>query len=171
MSFESAIVITLKNEGGYQCYPNDRGNWTGGEVGQGELKGTKYGLSARIYPTLDIKNLTEDEARAIYRRDVWDRYGLDRVPERTGEKLFDSMVLLGPDAATVCLQRAVRANKLSIHEDGLFGPQTVALVNQLPDQVLIPAFREALAGHHREVAERNPSDRRFLSDWLERAYQ
>ena len=45
-SFDLAIPIVLENEGGYINDPND----PGGE--------TKYGISKRSYPALDIKNLT-----------------------------------------------------------------------------------------------------------------
>lgn len=31
---------------------NDPGNWTGGEIGKGECKGTNYGISAASYPDL-----------------------------------------------------------------------------------------------------------------------
>lgn len=37
---------------------NDKGNWTGGRVGVGQLKGTKYGISAAAYLHLGIKSLT-----------------------------------------------------------------------------------------------------------------
>lgn len=51
----------LEVEGGYVNHPND----PGGE--------TKYGISKRAYPNLDIRNLTPEAALAIYRRDYWDK--------------------------------------------------------------------------------------------------
>lgn len=51
----SCLIITLKYERGYSNDPNDRGNWTGHNVGVGILKGTKYGIAAHAYPRLDIK--------------------------------------------------------------------------------------------------------------------
>ncbi|WP_409563980.1 glycosyl hydrolase 108 family protein [Rhizobium leguminosarum] len=65
----SCLIITLKFEGGYSNDPNDRGNWTGQNVGVGILKGTKNGIAAHAYPRLDIKNLTLDETKSIYERD------------------------------------------------------------------------------------------------------
>jgi lysozyme family protein len=69
--FKLAFHLTLAHEGGFQDDPDDRGNWTTGKIGEGELKGTKYGISAMSYPNLDIKNLTKDEAMEIYHRDYW----------------------------------------------------------------------------------------------------
>lgn len=60
-SFESAIKIILAEEGGYVNDPDD----PGGE--------TKYGISARAYPGVDIKNLTLNQAIEIYRTDYWNR--------------------------------------------------------------------------------------------------
>lgn len=74
--WDAAIESLLKVEGGFQDYYHDRGNWTGGAVGAGELRGTKYGISAASYPELDIRNLTRDDAVAIYARDFW-----PQVPE------------------------------------------------------------------------------------------
>lgn len=49
-------------EGGYVNDPND----PGGE--------TKYGISKRSYPRVDIKNLTEDDARKIFIEDYFNPY-------------------------------------------------------------------------------------------------
>lgn len=56
--------------------------WEGGYTpGEGDPGGrTKYGISQRAYPDLDIDELTWDEAQAIYRRDYWDELDLDSLP-------------------------------------------------------------------------------------------
>jgi hypothetical protein len=46
----------------------DPGNWTGGKVGKGQLKGTKYDVSAAAFPKENIAGLTKDKAIAIYKR-------------------------------------------------------------------------------------------------------
>ncbi|MDR8310384.1 secretion activator protein, partial [Acinetobacter baumannii] len=40
-SFDLAIPIIFKHEGGYQAHPKDSGNWSSGKVGEGVLIGTK----------------------------------------------------------------------------------------------------------------------------------
>ena len=59
--FLKAFEKVLRHEGGYVNDPLD----LGGE--------TKYGISKRSYPHLDIKNLTLDQAKQIYFRDFWQR--------------------------------------------------------------------------------------------------
>ena len=68
---DAAIDSVIRHEGGFQADARDRGNWTGGAVGAGDLIGTNYGISAASYPELDIQALTRDDAAAIYARDFW----------------------------------------------------------------------------------------------------
>lgn len=168
--FAAAVARVLAHEGGFQAAAEDRGNWTGGQIGAGQLKGTKFGISAAAYPTLDIANLTTDEAIAIYRRDWWDRLGLGRLPPPLAGKLLDAAVDMGPEAATRALQRALRACGAALAEDGRLGDATLAAVAASAPETLLPALREAVAGHYRLVAARNPASSRFLAGWLARAY-
>lgn len=93
--FDKVLAFTLKWEGGYTDDPNDRGNWTSGKVGVGELKGTKYGISAASYPHLDIKNLTIDQAKEIYRKSYWEAVSGDSRPFPEALAVFDFAVNSG----------------------------------------------------------------------------
>jgi len=168
--FAAAVACVLAHEGGYQTLAEDDGNWTGGKRGSGVLKGTKYGISAARYPDLDIANLTPDAAAAIYRRDWWDRYGLGRLPMPLAQKLLDAGVNIGMSDALRCLQRALRAYGRPVVEDGTLGVATLAAAMTAAPDALLAALSEALAGHYRLIAARNPSDQRFLAGWLARAY-
>lgn len=76
---DEAFAFTVGEEGGFQCDPDDSGNWTGGKVGAGELRGTKYGVSAAAYPMLDIKNLSLEDAKLIFEKDYWKKAGCDKL--------------------------------------------------------------------------------------------
>jgi lysozyme family protein len=170
-AFADALAIVLRHEGGYQCDRHDAGNWTGGAIGAGELRGTKFGISAASYPLLDIRNLAESDAAAIYRRDFWDPMALDRFPPATAAKLFDAAVLMGQKPAIKCLQRALRAaGYRAIDDDGVIGQETLGAAQGAMAPVLLAAFREAIADRHRLTAEMRPGDARFLPGWLKRAY-
>ena len=80
---------TLNMEGGYQCDPDDKGNWTGGQKGIGVLKGTKYGICAASYPEEDIKNLTKYRAEFLYKRDYWEKNRCDYMPDALSVAVFD----------------------------------------------------------------------------------
>lgn len=132
MNFEDAFARLLGNEGEFDDSSADHGNWTGGRIGKGELKGTKYGISAAAFPDLDIKAVTIDQARDIYRTRYWSAAGCDSVPEALRFELFDFAVNSGPGKAARLLQRAVGAE-----EDGSIGPQTLMSIRNMPiDKVL-----------------------------------
>lgn len=157
--FDKAAAFLLAHEGGYVNDPAD----PGGE--------TNFGISKRSYPTLDIARLTEDQARALYRRDFWDAYGYARfLNGDVAAKVMDLAVNMGPARAHLLLQRALRAGGTIVVEDGLLGPQTLGAVNGSIGHVLLAALRSEAAGHYRLLAERKSSRARFLDGWLRRAY-
>lgn len=79
----ASFLDTMKWEGGSDLSLNksDPGNWTGGKVGVGELKGSKWGVAASSYPQLDIKNLTSDQAIDIFIKNYWTPMGGDMLPD------------------------------------------------------------------------------------------
>lgn len=98
--WERSLAFTARWEGGYQNAENDAGNWTGGAVGQGENKGTNWGISASSYPHLDIKSLTRAQAHEIFFRDYWQKSGADQLPWPACLIVFDTAILHGVSAAT-----------------------------------------------------------------------
>jgi len=121
MSFATAVQFVLKEEGGFQNNPRDDGNWTGGKQGVGENRGTKYGISARSYPTLDIINLTETEATAIYFNDFWTPIGGRYLPPGADLLVLDCAVNQGLSFAVATCQNVAR-----VKADGRIGPVTGA---------------------------------------------
>lgn len=120
-AFAACCDLVLGHEGGFTRDPADRGNWTGGAVGAGQLRGTKWGISAASFPTLDIATLSQDDARAIYKGLYWDRVLGDHLPPALALLAFDSAVNNGVGAAAKLLQHAVGAVA-----DGLLGTGTLA---------------------------------------------
>ena len=117
--FNKSFDRVFTNEGWFQDDPNDRGNWTSGRVGEGELKGTKFGIAAMTYPDLDIRNLTKEDAREIYRQDWWNALGMDSFRTAMQYQMFDAAVNHGMYQATRMLQRAA-----GVVDDGIIGPIT-----------------------------------------------
>lgn len=121
--FDKSFDRVFKSEGGFQNDPKDRGNWTSGVCGQGELRGTKFGISAMSYPYLDIQNLTRDRAKRIYQKDWWDKLQMERFRPAMQYQLFDAAINHGMCNATKMLQSSVGARA-----DGIIGPRTKAAV-------------------------------------------
>lgn len=133
MTFDTAFDRLISHEGGLSMDPDDPGNWTGGEPGAGELRGTNWGISAATYPHLDIANLTRDDARDIYRRDFWSKVHGDKLHDGVAFQLFDFAVNSGIGTAIRKYQRA-----LGVADDGIFGgiSQAAAASMSESDQIM-----------------------------------
>ena len=112
MNFDIAFDRLLGHEGGYSNDARD----PGGE--------TNWGVSKRSYPGVDIKNMTMDQAKAIYRRDFWMPLG-DAHPAIKFQ-VFDFAVNGGLSAALRKLQAAI-----GVADDGHWGPVSVARLASL----------------------------------------
>lgn len=112
--FDQCFDKLISHEGGYVNDPRD----PGGE--------TKFGISKRAYPQVDIKNLTLGAAKEIYKRDYWDRAQCDKIHPSVAYVLFDAAVNSGIGQAIRFLQRAV-----NVADDGVIGPMTIAAVTRL----------------------------------------
>lgn len=94
-NFDGCLSFTLGFEGGFSSDRRDPGNWTGGKVGKGVLKGTNKGVSAAAYPSLDIKNLSPARIGQIYRSDYWDKVSGDKLAAGVDLVTFDGAVHSG----------------------------------------------------------------------------
>lgn len=141
MNFDQAfdrLIDPVREGTKHSLDPKDPGNWTGGKVGAGTLKGSRYGISAASYPGEDIANLTPARAKELYRRDFWGPAGCDAVPDGLKFDLFDMAVNSGKGNAVRTLQRAAR-----VGVDGVLGPQTLAALQAIPAPVLVARFNGA----------------------------
>ena len=126
MNFDQAFDRLIGHEGDFSDDPNDPGNWTGGRVKVGELKGTRYGIAANTYGDLDIKSLTLDDAKKIYYRDWWLKTGADQLDAAIVFQVWDFAVNAGMSTAKRALQRAAR-----VADDGNIGPLTLRAVRAM----------------------------------------
>lgn len=126
--FDKFIERILGHEGGYVNDPAD----PGGE--------TKWGISKRSYPSLNIRDLTREDAIAIYKRDFWDPIVRKVNGKAIRFQLLDSAVNSGMTQSVRFLQRA-----LNVADDGVYGVVTnTALLAAKEDDVLLRFLAERL---------------------------
>lgn len=124
--FAQVFKVLIGVEGGYVNSPND----PGGE--------TKFGISKRSYPHLNIKMLTVDQAMEIYWTDFWLKLGCDKLPKGLDRFVFDFGVNSGVPTVARKLQLAA-----GTAVDGVVGPNTIkAVLNKGVDQVFRTLFLE-----------------------------
>jgi len=162
--FELAIKFTLSWEGGYVNDPND----PGGE--------TKYGISKRQYPNLDIKNLTVDQAKQIYYNDYWKKYKIDKIAAINPYLsiiTFDTQVNTGKGIKI--LQKTIKdypsKEFKQIVLDNKFGPITekyLINLNHISPNFLIHNYINNRTQYYLIITKRNIKLRKFLYGWLNR---
>ncbi len=149
MAFIRAVNFTLSHEGGYVNNPNDGG---------GE---TNFGISKRANPNVDIKNLTRDDAMAIYLRDYWEPAHCDAMPEAVGIAHFDCAVHSGIRRAALLLQVTVDTPR-----DGVIGLETLsALEVALRKRGLLGVARDLIRARIRFLVKLERQNNRW--DFLE----
>ena len=123
MDFKEAVDLIVKFEGGYVNDPKD----PGGE--------TKFGISKRSYPDVDINNLTVGHAKHIYESDYWHTVKCDGLPSILRLAAFDSAVNQGVGFTVKALQSSCGAKA-----DGVLGPKTLERISQESDIELLNKF-------------------------------
>lgn len=158
MTDDDIISAILKREGGYVNIAADRGGPTKFGITQGTLaewRGTPVTLS-------DVQTLTEDEARAIYRKRYVVDPGFDQLAAPQLRALVvDTGVNHGPVSAIKMLQMALRVNA-----DGIIGKETLDALKSSPGVRARMVAERARAYGRLLGAE--PNQYVFAAGWMNR---
>lgn len=158
-NFDQAFKVVVGLEGGYS---NDSVD-AGGE--------TKYGISKRAFPKEDIKNLTIDRAKAIYKQYYWNRCGCDDIKSYAiALQIFDIAINCGVGMAGKLVQRAINeTSKVKTKEDGVIGSRTIANINVSDVKTLNNNLVAKRIGYYYAIVSAKPTQKKFLRGWLNRA--
>jgi len=160
-TIDSMLDEILRREGGFVDNPHDGG----GPTNRGITLPALARHRRRICTVADLRDLTEAEARDIYRDEYLHGPGLDKIRDPYLLALaFDCAVNHGP-------QRVIRWLQKIVHtiDDGIFGDVTEVLVNSADP---VPMYRRLLARRiefYGEICVRDPSQVAFIVGWLRRA--
>lgn len=130
-TFSKAFEFVMKWEGGSLITkdPDDPGGTT------------KYGITKRSYPSLNIEKLTEEDAKSIYFQDYWRKSGADIQKAPIGIVIFDTAVNLGVS----------RARRLAIQAE-----------------FDVPTMIRLRKEYYLKLAEINPVMKKYLKGWMNR---
>lgn len=117
-NYDRSLANTLVSEGNsrYTNHPSDPGG------------PTKYGITihdVRLYlkkgaTAQDVKNLTEAQAKAIYRKHYWEKVKGDALPKGLDYTVFDYSVNAGDGraipAARACIRQHVTVNPVDVFQ-------------------------------------------------------
>jgi len=142
-SFERAVAFVLIHEGEWSEDP------AGGK--------TRFGLSSKAHPDLNLAALTREQAIEVYRARYWSKIRGDALPEALGLAMLDYAVLQGTPTAVRALQAI-----LGVPVDGRLGPQTLYAIDARPPG---PLTREVLAARKLQLMTGDP---KYRLGWIAR---
>lgn len=160
----------IRVEGDFVDDPDDRGG------------ATRFGITIAVARAWgyrgEMKDLPRQMAFDIYLSRYVQTPQYDKVIElspKLGEELVDTGVNMGPAVATMFLQRwlnALSGSKLFV--DGRLGPMSIGVLQKYiksrrageSELILFRALNSLQAVRYLELAEKNPSQGKFLNGWL-----
>jgi len=161
----SIIKTTIKLEGGDKLVndPADSG------------RQTKFGISQRAYPNIDIPNLTLEEAIKIYANDYFNDVTLNMAPN-IAFKIFDMGVLQGKEKSEKIFQGVLsQVSGSPLRKDGVIGLITFTVyMNYISkgknnQDILYDSLVKAYSKRLRWIAFSRPKNLKFLKGWMIRA--
>lgn len=147
-TFSECLQLILAEEGGLSNHRQDPGGLT------------RFGISQRSYPNVDIANLTIQQASSIYLNDYWNPIRGHLLPHGLDLMVFDGAVNQGVQTAALLLQQA-----LGIKADGSIGPITLTRARQAMPGLLITFAAERALRY-----EFNRNEETFGRGWYRRLF-
>lgn len=162
---ENYLDRMIAREGGYVNHPADRGG------------PTKYGITLKtlavwrnkVVTPRDVRELTENEAKHIYRENYYRKPGIDRLPRLIQEHVFDIAVNSGPHKAVMLLQEALNILGSSLVVDGLIGRKTIGAAQLHYSPYVNNVLVHLRLGYYQSICDKRPSQNAFRKGWIARA--
>ena len=160
--FEKSFAHLIEVEGKFTNHALDRGG------------PTKYGITIHTLikwrkaavTVEDMKNLSLDEAKAIYKALYWSPLRLDEVLDNdVATVLFDQAVNRGPGTVARQIQE-----HFGLHVDGVIGPKTLDAINHMHARRFIVEFFKASQLSYVAICVKDSSQLAFLKGWLKRTH-
>lgn len=185
-TFSEAIPHILKEEGGLVNDKNDRGGITNYGISMNFLTNlvhknpallNKFGIDhSKGIDNYDIIHMTQKEAEGIYKHQWWNKYNYGKLNyQPLADKILDISVNMGPTEAALFLVKAcnkLRGVKFSFKTNAQLSIQLVDYINFLSKKnkkKIIDELKTLSLQHYIEIAKNDPSQRKFLRGWIQRA--
>jgi lysozyme family protein len=201
---EDFLDMIMRREGGYADNPKDPGGRTNFGVTQRTLDGwhsdqvrqfneEQAGKDTpwKVFePTrlpgvpsipMDVKDLTKEQARALHKNLVWDKYGLGQIKDdNAAYHLFDMLTMSGPVGVSKIVYPAIDAvmkndelydhgeTPLAMPEDGGVDQHAIDRMNWLIDIGHARDLQEALVNQRLAYVQKLRSYKDFRGGWVPR---
>lgn len=158
-NWEKSFAETIKHEGGYVDHPKD----PGGATNLGITIGTLSNWLGREATKAEVKALTIDKVKPIYRKNYWDVVKGDDLPSGVDFAVYDFAVNSGPSRAAIYLQNIVGSAP-----DGKIGPLTIKAVSKFVERFGAEQLVSDLCSQRLAFLERLSTWSTFGKGWSSR---
>lgn len=178
-TIDQMIDDVLKHEGGYVNDPDDPGGATNYGVTIHTMR--RFGVDVNgdgVVNIRDVKALTKDQAREIYKREYFYGPRIDDLPEAVQANVFDMYVNSGSNAIKI-LQRLISNMGEKVSVDGVLGPQSIGAAHEVAAGAanhFNDAYAIARRNYYFRLADRRPASRKYAKTraggkggWIKRA--
>lgn len=149
------LDTVFAREGGYVNDPDD----PGGPTNMGCTIATLGSWRGAEVTAQDVKDLTRDEARAIFLARYWQAVRGDQLPSGIDIYVGDMAILQGPGSAARILQQVVNTE-----DDGFIGPKTIEACRKLAPMPVLLDLHDA----RMDYLESRPGWEKYGKGWSNR---
>lgn len=173
-NFDPIFILTLSHEGGFQKLANDSANYV-----NGKLIGTNRGISAVGYydfykkiPTeQDMKLLTSEQAKAIYKKNYWDKINGDKIKNQSVAELMFQYII-GSGASQISnikdIANVIAGKKIISSNDNKFTDAEINIINNLASDKFWEALKAWRHSFFIRLVTLKPKLKQFLNGWQTR---
>lgn len=129
---------------------------------------TKFGIDKRSHPSLNIKNLTAEQATEIYWDEYWVRWKCDDFPFPMNWVWFDTCVNCGIGRSLKCLPSGYGLTRTLAYSSNPDARKHKAEWVGKAKATSPSAFLDQRDAFYRRLAESRPSSQKYLKGWLNR---
>lgn len=163
-SVEQMITDIILREGDYVNHPDDKGGPTKFGITLDTLEEWRgEGLTED-----DVKRLTEDEARDIFRVNFYEVPSIFVLPEILQPIMFDAAVSHGPSTAVKLLQNLINEfnSALNLRVDGIIGAKTGKAAAWFVENAALILLVERRSDLYCDIVTLTPLQEVFLDGWV-----
>lgn len=174
-TFDEAIKVVLRHEGGWVSDPADLGGETNFGIStliieREHITNEFLGLPPGPRTPGWLKQLAVEGAVRVYRLLFWDRFGYAGINDlAAATKVFDCAVNCGPARAHAMAQRAAGLCGAPCAVDGVLGPESMKAINASPPRQFVVEFAAQMRSHYQRIIEARPLNAKFERNWMMRA--
>ncbi len=131
---------------------------------------TKYGVSQKAYPFLNIAALTQQQAADIYYRDYWLKSSCENLKPFMRLMVFNAAVNMGAVASKKLLQKTIGLKGDDI--DGIVGGQTLAAISAYKSSpsTFVTWYATNQVLRYLNIIDRRRSQEVFKKGWIRRTF-